>query len=157
MRRADKLIGLICLLSSLTLGWAIYSSLMFRMNGLPVVMNNILSLGGWIMFSVLLIVSAPVGLRKSRNVFLLAGAFMRLLLGLGGIVSFCLLTDVGILFVGHKYWISRAFESPTAIEAQACVEVVLRSTQYGKEVAATAIEALPDGLRRRELLIVIDR
>jgi len=145
------------LLAMLLGGMALFWCLGAGAGYLPFSARNVFLLAAWLGIPLLSIVSAFTGWRSGRSSRLeKAGGAARLVFGLVGLAAFGLLTDVGILLGGHRYWIERGLSAATDAEARRCLNVVLRSTQYGRDILAGEWERLPAGERRRRLALVLE-
>ncbi len=148
---SSSVLGLV--LCAVSLGWL----LNFHSEVRP------LRLGNWIfvvLWLVMILISLCTGIiplirLRSLGMWERSGAAARICLAGLIAVLFFLLTDVGVLVAGHRYWMQKAFEASSPEEARVCLRMVFLSTQYGRDLAVKSLKELPEGSRRLELELAL--
>ena len=108
---------------------------------------------GWFGIVCLAFLASLWLLASDRNHGFLSWKIPGMLSGFGAILllSFFTLTDLGILVVGHEYWLNRAWKAHSDAESRLCLRIVYKATQYGVDIAENSIADMPAGTRRRFL------
>lgn len=118
----------------------------------PVAIRNSVYIALWLLGAMVLVASGvPFLFGRVTRMLARIAAIARLALAALLLIIFVSGTEIGVVGIGHRYWMNRAREAASPQEAQRCLEIVFASTQYGRDVAKSGITSLPDGTRRREL------